>query len=100
MGSAKDELEKAEGLRQHAIDILLRTGNLETCEDHEDALFAGENDDGDLTPAYKIANAEYTAEQTDGTAHGRRDITDAIKAAYEDNSGIDQCPYCNKNSRD
>jgi len=75
--------------RHAALDILWDAGTLQTCGRHG-TYFNGSED---LTAAYKLANYKLT--QEGGATPGeRRAMTDAIKAAYEDNSILTECERC------
>jgi hypothetical protein len=88
-------MEEKEAVRQDALDLLLETGVLEECKDHEGTYYDGS---GDLEAAYKAANAKVTKGELSLPGNmGRRDFTDVVKAVYEDNSGLESCPTCDKN---
>lgn len=97
MGGAKRYMEEMEARYQQGLAICVEVGAIETCEFHGDH-YEGH---GDVEEAYRYANAEVTAGRItlpDGMT--RRDLTDAIKNAFEDNSGIDYCPSCDHNMRE
>lgn len=75
-----------------ALEILCETGTLETCERHG-TYFEG---NGDLTAAYKLANYKLS-EDGGASPEERRALTDAIKAAYEENGVATRCERCADN---
>ncbi|MDP2372131.1 hypothetical protein [Reyranella sp.] len=98
MSRAKDAMMERDEDHNWAIGYLVSLGVLEECEPHEGTYFDGS---GDLTGAYKKANTDIS----NGTiplrkGQTRTDITDLLKAAYDDNSGVSKCPICEKNMRD
>lgn len=98
MGGTKRYMEEMEARRQQGLAICIEAGVIEECEYHPGCYYDGGED---VEEAYRYANAEVSAGRislSDGQT--RRDLTDAIKDAYEDNSGIDYCPSCDHNMRD
>lgn len=79
------------------LSMCLESGAIEECENHPGSYYeGGEGQDG-LEAAYKLANSQISAGKL---GMDRRAATDAIKEAYDDNSGIDYCPSCDNNMRD
>ena len=72
-----------------AIEIALDARVLRKCEYHETLMPGGH----DIQAAYKLGNARITAGQYRG--YDRREMTDAIKKAVEDNS-LDECYFCER----
>ncbi len=98
MGRAKDEMMQREEDLNWAISYLVGLGVLDECEAHEGTYFDGS---GDITAAYKQANADITSGAIElRNGQTRSDITDLLKSAYEDNSGLTECAICEKNMRD
>ena len=98
MGGAKRLMEEQEARYHQGLQICIEAGLIEECEMHPGSYYDGS---GELEDAYRYANAGVTAGRVnldDGMS--RRDLTDAIKDAYEDNSGIDYCSSCDRNIRD
>lgn len=74
------------------VQLCLEAGALEECEFHEGTYFQGH---AEVEDAYKLANAQISrGEFGEATPEKRREITDAIKTAYDDNSGASQCYQC------
>lgn len=97
MGSAKNAMMEHEDDVAMATGYLSTFGTLERCEFH-DTVFLG---DGDMTSAYKRANAMITAgEITLRDGQTRRDFTDLLLAAFEENGYADSCNQCDKNRDD
>jgi hypothetical protein len=91
MGATKDLMEPAGAYLSHGDTCLWRR-SLEECKRHGGLYFDGGSD---VDGAYRLANAGITA----GTIQlppgvSRHDFTDAIKKAYEENSGVGGCPHC------
>lgn len=81
-----------------AISYLVNLGVLSECEAHEGSYSEGPRE---ITDAYKQANRDISTGQIklrDGQT--RTDITDLLKSAYDDNSGLSRCPICERNMRD
>lgn len=95
MGGAKDEMIRQQELYQAALGVLVKAGTLEECEYHEGTYFEGS---GDLTAAYKLANYDIS-QQGGAEPSDRREFTDTIKKAYEENSFATRCERCNDPNR-
>jgi hypothetical protein len=90
MGGGRD-MEEFERY-QMGVELCLEAGALEECEFHEGTYFQGE---AEVEEAYKLANAKISrGELGDPTPDKRREITDAIKDAYNDNSAAIECNQC------
>ena len=72
-----------------AISIALAAGVLRKCEYHEMLMPTGRS----IEAAYKLGNALFTAGRRG--FYGRREMTDAIKQAVENNSS-DECYFCER----
>jgi len=98
MGGAKRAMEEQQARYQQGLEICIEAGVIEECENHPGSYFEGS---GEIEEAYRFANAGVTSGRI-GLSDGmtRRDLTDAVKEAFEDNSGIDYCPSCDRNMRD
>lgn len=95
MGLMKRIAMAEEAAYDQARDFLVEAGTLEECENHPGTFFDG---DGDLEAAYKRANAGISNGKIPlGQGETRRAYTDRLKAVYEDNSGLDGCPECERN---
>ena len=98
MGITKRCVEDEEALRQQALSLLVEVGALEECEIHSGTYFDG---NGDLEAAYRLANARITSREVElDDDMSRRDFTDIIKKAYEENYVLDECPACKAELRD
>jgi hypothetical protein len=78
------------GVTQTALSILVAAGTLSQCEPHG-THFQGS---GDLTTAYKYANASLSEGGADISADTRRELTDAVKAAYAEHEFMTCCEEC------
>ena len=96
MGITKQKLLEREDLQADATSILVEVGALKECDNHPGIYF--DLDEDKVTDAYKLANRRLTGKGA--TSRQRRESTDAIKDAYEGNSGNDGCEACRKNERD
>jgi hypothetical protein len=93
MGVAKRLMEHHEHQRGVAVSIAIQAGVLMVCEYHEDCVFDGGRDP---EGAYKLGNAKFTAGELTEVFETRKEMTDSIKDAIEDNYGISKCPRCAK----
>jgi len=91
MSFIKRLIERQEEQLDVAIEIALDARVLRKCEYHG-TLMAG---DPDIQAAYRLGNARFTAGQYRGDFDDRREMTDAIKKAVEDNSP-DECYSCER----
>jgi hypothetical protein len=73
--------------------IAIDAGVLAVCEIHEIVYDGGV----EIERAYMLGNARFTAGKLNEVFADRRDLTDAIKKAYEENCG-DGCWICQKNA--
>lgn len=91
MGRSKELLMEREELRQAALEILCAADVIEECPWHS-GTYTESGGSGDLTYAYKIANARISAGEL---GFDRRALTDAIKEQGE-MYWPDTCPHCDK----
>jgi len=92
MGQAKRMLEEIEATRTWAVDFLVSVGTLKECPYHDSSYYDG---NGDLEYAYRVLNSKISkGEITLARGQTRRDLTDALKDAYDDNSGLSRCSWC------
>ena len=95
MGFWKNKAMEQEAEYESARDLLCEVGALEECENHPGTYFDGGTD---VTDAYKLANARVSSgEITLKPGQSRRDLTNLIKAVYDDNSGLGGCQECERN---
>jgi hypothetical protein len=92
MSQAKRLMEHHESQRQAAIDICLAAKVLRACEYHGDILLEGDREE---EYAYRVGNKRFTGGELEGTFKTRQEMTDAIKAAIE-NEPCMSCPRCDK----
>ena len=97
MSGIKRHIEDIEARYRFGLELCMETGALEECENHPGSYYEGDEGEDGLEAAYKLANSRITSGKLQME---RREATDAIKDAYEDNSGIDYCPSCDHNMRD
>ena len=90
MGAMKRLMELRESQQIEASAIAVEADVLRRCEWHPGILI---NQFTDLSLAYKIANARFTANRLDNEYASRRELTDAIQTAIKD-AEIDGCPLC------
>lgn len=98
MGGAKRMMEHAEELYSLGVALCLETGALQQCPIHDGMVFEGPEGQDGLLPAYKLAAfrvAKGLIDTSDWDDH-QRDVTDAVKEAFEDNSGVDYCTACDR----
>ena len=93
MSQIKRLIEHEEEQRRAATGIAIQAKALQVCMIHEDCVFEGS---ADPQNAYKLGNYKFTKDELKGVFDDRKEMTDAIKEAIEDNSGLDQCPICAK----
>jgi hypothetical protein len=94
MGGMKHLMEQEEARYQMGLEYCLRVGAIEECEYHPGTYYDG---GADVEDAYRLANSEISkGGHGEATAEKRKETTDAIKDAYEDNSGVDSCMQCEK----
>ncbi len=96
MGYWSNKAIELEEERAWARLLLCEVGALKECEYHDGTFFEG---GANVEDAYKLMNARVTSGQIalDHPGQTRRDLTDLIKAVYDDNSGMSSCPTCDKN---
>jgi hypothetical protein len=83
MGGSKRLLDEMDGNYQYGLEKCIEAGAIEECEMHPGSYYdSGEGVEGALA----------LGSTSDDKKH--------IQAAYDDNSGIDYCPSCDKNMRD
>ncbi len=94
MGSAKRQWEETQGEKQIALMLLVESGVIRECQYHPGTYFEGNEP---IEAAYKLANTRISENQA-ALPHGysRRQYTDLIKSVYEDHSGLDSCPCCDR----
>jgi hypothetical protein len=85
-------MEHHEEQRRVAISIALQAGVVKRCEVHEDCVFDAGHD---VVNAYELGNYKFKAGELGDTFDTPKEMTDSIKAAYEDHPG-DECPRCAK----
>ena len=96
MGMAKRLLEEQEDQEAWAVRFLCEAGVLKECENHDGTYFDG---GADLEDAYRLFYSRVTSGQIVlEKGETRREYTDALKSAYDDNSYADGCPTCEKTS--
>jgi hypothetical protein len=84
-------MEDQQAAYDEGLALCVEAGAIEECENHEGTYFEGPEE---VTEAYKLAARRVASGEIGGT---QREVTDAVKAAYEDNSGVDSCMQCDKN---
>ena len=81
VGYTKRLMELHESQQVEAAAIAVEAGVLRRCELHPEITI---NQFADPSPAYKIANARFTANKLENNYASRRELTDAIQTAIED----------------
>ena len=98
MGITKRQMEEDEARHQMGIELCIEAGALEECEYHPGSIYSG---DEEVEEAYKLANARASKGQIEiSERFTRRDLTDYVKKAYEDNCWATECMSCEKVLRD
>lgn len=80
-----------------ALRMLCSSEVLSECEHHEGVYV--ENGE-DVRKAYKYAMAEFKKNKDDSPFEEVSEMTDAIKSAYEEHGGNDDCPLCYGSGKD
>lgn len=94
MGATKRGLERLEGLYDLGLQICIEVGAIEECEYHPGSYYDG---GGDVEDAYRLAASRVKSGKIEtSSTETQRTITDAVKAAYEDNYHADGCMSCDK----
>lgn len=83
MGGTKRLMEEQQAEYDRALAICIEAGAIDECENHPGSYYEG---------GEGVESALEEAEDDEDKA--------AIQAAYDDNSGIDYCPSCDRNMRD
>jgi hypothetical protein len=92
MGGAKRTMEEQEARYQIGLGLCIEAGAIEECEFHEGTYFQGHEE---VEAAYRLANTKISSGQLgQPSAEYRREVTDAIKEAYDDNAGTSACHQC------
>lgn len=91
MSITKRVLEDRENKYLTALQIAIDAKVVNSCPHHDDVMLEGDNH---IDDAYKIGNARITSGELT-IFNSRREMTDAIKEAVEDNSA-DECYSCAK----
>lgn len=77
-----------------ALEMLCRSGALTPCVHHEGVYV----DEGiELSDIYKYGTAAYKNSNGGSPFSDIREMTDAIKSAYDEHGGNDYCPLCHNN---
>jgi hypothetical protein len=98
MGYWKHKAAKDEENYEWARRLLCEAKVLRECENHLGTYFDGPTD---IEAAYRLMNARVSSGEIElEEGQTRRDLTDLLKSAYEDNSGLESCPQCDRNNRD
>jgi hypothetical protein len=91
MGFAKREMEDRQAAYDEGLALCIEAGAISECEYHEGTYFQGQEE---VVVAYRLAARRVAAGEIAGP---QGEVTDAVKAAYDDNSGVDSCMQCDKN---
>jgi len=93
MGLAKRGMAEEEDKQRAAVDLLVKTGYLETCESHDEITYTVGGDE-EVTEAYKLGNTQWEGGLKE-VFKDRREMTDMIKAASENSDySEDGCNIC------
>lgn len=97
MGRAKDDMMVMEGKREVAVEIAIRVGLLERCDDHGYVIDPLANNHEE---AYMYANSLITKSDpmVDIFNGNRRELTDLLKDICSDFG--DECPGCQARNDD
>ena len=91
MGGAKREMDDRDAKLAVAIDIAVKAGALATCPSHDDVYVAGKQED---KAAYAAGTAMLAKGELGEVFDSRKEMTDFIQEALNDNSG--SCYLCDK----
>lgn len=83
MGGAKRLMEEQQARYADGLAACVAVGAINQCKMHPGSYYEGS---GDVEDALKLAGSD--------------DERAAIQTAYDDNSGIDYCPSCDRYMRD
>lgn len=98
MGFTKRQMEEDEARHQMGIELCIEAGALAECEYHPGSIYGG---DEEVEEAYKLANSRASKGEIEiSDSFTRRDLTDCIKGAYEDNCWATECAVCDNAQRD
>lgn len=93
MSLVKRGMEEHEGKRQAAVELLLESGYLQTCENHDEIIYTVGGDE-EVTDAYKLGNTQWE-NGLKNVFETRREMTDMVKAMSEDGDyANDGCEIC------
>lgn len=80
-----------------ALEMLGRVGALTQCPHHEGVYVDEGIDESDI---YKYAAGAYKKSDGGHLFDSFKEMTDAVKSAYEEHGGNDVCPLCCKCAED
>lgn len=93
MSLVKRGMEEHEGKQRAAVNLLLESGYLETCENHDEIIYTVGGDE-EVTDAYKLGNTQWES-SLKNVFETRREMTDMIKAMSEESDyANDGCEIC------
>lgn len=90
MSFAKRLMEREEARAHAAISIALNAKVLRQCEFHPDIVLST---DVDITNAYRVGNAKFSAAELGTVFDSRQQMTDVVKSVVEDHL---TCPYTSR----
>jgi hypothetical protein len=88
MSSIKRHMEDIEARRQEGLDLCIEAGSIQECTNHPGTYFEGEEP---VETAYRLAVRKIKTGEISGK---QRDITDSVKAAFDDNRTSGRCEEC------
>ncbi|EPO1082262.1 hypothetical protein ACT6F8_002661 [Cronobacter dublinensis] len=80
-----------------AMEMLVRSGSLTPCPHHEGVYVDEGNEESEI---YKYAMGAYKKSKGTSPFESVREMTDAVKSAYEEHGGNDVCPLCTRYADD
>ena len=92
MGISKRHLERQQDLYDTGLQLCIEVGAIAECEHHPGSYYDG---GGEVEDAYKLAASRVARGEIETSGNeGQQTVTDAIKAAYQDNFVADGCMSC------
>lgn len=88
MSIIKRYMEDQEARYQQGLDLCLQAGAIKECDNHPGTYFEGGEP---VEAAYRLAARQVTSGTVGGT---QREVTDAVRTAYDDNAALDCCQEC------
>lgn len=93
MSSVKHAMENDDNKRMVAVNLLIQSGYLKTCDVHDNITYTVGGKD-DVEKAYRLGNSLWDSELK-GSFKTRREMTDAVQRESKNpDYGNDGCEHC------